>query len=40
MIKSGATKHWVDGAEVPYLVKGDQWIGYDDPESLRKKVRH
>ncbi|KAJ8318036.1 hypothetical protein KUTeg_003127 [Tegillarca granosa] len=38
MIKNGATRHWIDGAEVPYLVQRDQWVGYDDPESLRKKV--
>ncbi|KAJ8318037.1 hypothetical protein KUTeg_003128 [Tegillarca granosa] len=38
MIKNGATRHWLDGAEVPYLVQRDQWVGYDDPESLRKKV--
>ncbi|XP_060065371.1 probable endochitinase [Ylistrum balloti] len=34
----GAQKHIIQGEEVPYIVKGDQWVGYDDEESLRKKV--
>ncbi|XP_033739624.1 LOW QUALITY PROTEIN: chitinase-3-like protein 1 [Pecten maximus] len=34
----GAQKHMIQGEEVPYLVKGNQWVGYDDKESLRKKV--
>lgn len=25
--------------EVPYLVKNDQWIGFDDQNSIRTKVR-
>lgn len=24
--------------EVPYAVRGDQWVGYDDEQSLRLKV--
>ncbi|KAF5303798.1 hypothetical protein FQR65_LT08134 [Abscondita terminalis] len=27
-----------DGAGSPYIVNGDQWIGYDDPESIKRKV--
>ncbi|XP_069124716.1 probable chitinase 10 isoform X2 [Argopecten irradians] len=33
-----STKHMIEGQEVPYIVKGNQWVGYDDQESLRKKV--
>ncbi|XP_069124713.1 chitinase-3-like protein 1 isoform X2 [Argopecten irradians] len=33
-----AQKHMIQGEEVPYLVQGNQWVGYDDKESLRKKV--
>ncbi|XP_061195456.1 probable chitinase 10 [Saccostrea echinata] len=38
MLKSGGTRHWIPEMEVPYVVKGDQWIGYDDPQSLKYKV--
>ncbi|KAK7113448.1 chitinase-3-like protein 1 [Littorina saxatilis] len=26
--------------KVPYMVKGQHWIGYDDPTSLREKVKY
>lgn len=38
MLKSGGTRHWIPEMEVPYVVKGDQWVGYDDPQSLKLKV--
>ncbi|KAK3089326.1 hypothetical protein FSP39_002736 [Pinctada imbricata] len=38
MLKTGGTRHYLPDAMVPYLVKGDQWVGYDDPDSLKKKV--
>ncbi|XP_061195465.1 acidic mammalian chitinase-like [Saccostrea echinata] len=38
MLKNGGTRHWVNEMEIPYVVKGDQWVGYDDPESLKHKV--
>ena len=28
----------IDEMEVPYMVKGNQWIGYDDIQSLTNKV--
>ena len=36
-------KKWrreTDDVGSPYIVKGDQWIGYDDKESLSTKVSH
>ncbi|CAH1795273.1 unnamed protein product [Owenia fusiformis] len=38
VMRNGATRYWDDEAKIPYIVAGDQWIGYDDPESLRHKV--
>ena len=38
MLKTGGTRNWIPEMEVPYVVKNDQWVGYDDPESLKKKV--
>jgi hypothetical protein len=39
MLKNGGTRHWIPEMEVPYIVKGDQWISYDDKQSLQLKVR-
>ncbi|KAF2880076.1 hypothetical protein ILUMI_26088 [Ignelater luminosus] len=36
--KSGWTKQWSDKQQVPYLYSGNQWVGYDDEDSVRKKV--
>nr|UBY12663.1 chitinase [Eisenia andrei] len=33
-----ATRVWSEEQLVPYLYKGDQWIGYDDKTSLAMKV--
>lgn len=38
MIKGGAQTHWIEEQKVPYLVMNDQWIGYDDAQSLTIKV--
>ncbi|XP_048760347.1 chitotriosidase-1-like [Ostrea edulis] len=38
MLKSGGVRHWITEMEVPYVVRGDQWVGYDDEQSLRYKV--
>lgn len=38
MIKTGGTTHWIKEQEVPYVVKGDQWVGYDDKKSLTIKT--
>ena len=30
---------WSDEQKVPYLVKGNTWIGYDNEKSIKIKVR-
>ncbi|KAK1333973.1 hypothetical protein QTO34_004971 [Cnephaeus nilssonii] len=34
----GAAQHRIPEQEVPYAVRGDQWVGFDDAESLKAKV--
>ncbi|XP_070695379.1 chitinase-3-like protein 1 [Pempheris klunzingeri] len=34
----GASVHWIDGQEVPYAVKGNQWVGFDNQRSYDAKV--
>jgi len=38
MIASGANKYYDEVRQAPYIIKGNQWIGYDNPRSLRVKV--
>lgn len=38
MLKSGGTRHYIADQMVPYVVKGSEWVGYDDQDSLRTKV--
>lgn len=37
-MKSGGKKYYINEQKVPYLVKDDQWVGYDDVDSLSIKV--
>ncbi|XP_054569068.1 chitinase-3-like protein 1 [Eptesicus fuscus] len=36
----GATVHQLLDQRVPYATKGNQWVGYDDRESVRTKVQY
>uniref|UniRef100_A0A5F4WA68 Chitinase-3-like protein 1 n=1 Tax=Callithrix jacchus TaxID=9483 RepID=A0A5F4WA68_CALJA len=36
----GATVHRILGQQVPYATKGNQWVGYDDQESVKSKVQY
>ena len=38
MIAEGAKVYRDTEQKVPYLVKDDQWIGYDDVDSYTEKV--
>ncbi len=37
-LAGSATRVWNDEHKVPNLLSGDEWIGYDDEESLTNKV--
>nr|QDA39871.1 chitinase 3 [Phenacoccus solenopsis] len=39
MLKNGATYIWDDEMKVPYMVAGDQWVGFDDERSIRNKMQ-
>ncbi|XP_066559742.1 chitinase-3-like protein 1 [Amia ocellicauda] len=38
LIRSGAVIKWDRKQKVPYAIKGNQWVGFDDGHSLRKKT--
>ncbi|XP_042319704.1 chitotriosidase-1-like [Sceloporus undulatus] len=38
--KAGATTKVIEQQKVPYSFKGNQWIGYDDENSLKTKVAY
>jgi GH18 family chitinase len=39
LINKGASMHFLNDQRVPYLVFEKQWVGYDNPSSLREKVQ-
>lgn len=40
MNNDGWTKEWNDEQKIPYAYKDDQWVGFDDPESIRLKCEY
>lgn len=38
--QAGVQTSFLKDQRVPYLVLGNQWVGYDNPRSLREKVRY
>ncbi|XP_030158412.1 chitinase-3-like protein 1 isoform X2 [Lynx canadensis] len=36
----GAAVHRLSAQKVPYATKGNQWVGYDDQESVKNKVQY
>ena len=40
LARRGWTKVWIEDQKCPYAYGGDQWVGYDDPRSLRIKVQN
>jgi chitinase len=39
MLNSGGKRYWDDVQQVPYVVKGNLWYGYDDPQSIGLKLQ-
>lgn len=37
-LKSGWSRVWDDEQKTPYAYRGNQWVGYDDVESVAIKV--
>merc|ERR1712038_1123070 len=38
MLLNGSNYIWDNEMKVPYLVKGNQWVGFDDERSIRNKM--
>jgi len=38
MLQKGSNYIWDNEMKVPYLVKGNQWVGFDDERSIRNKM--
>merc|ERR1711997_259793 len=34
------TREWDEHCQAPYVYNGIKWIGYDDPDSITKKVEY
>jgi chitinase len=40
LLAKNPSLNFLNDQKVPYLVSGNQWVGYDDASSLREKVRY
>ena len=40
MSKEGWSKEWNDEQKIPYAFKEDQWVGFDDPQSIKLKCEY
>lgn len=40
MVKNGWQVHRDDVQKIPYIVKANQWVGYDDHQSLMDKLEY
>ena len=38
VVRRGADVFWISEQQVPFAVLGDQWIAFDDDNSLANKV--
>lgn len=38
--KEGWTTVWNEDQKVPYAYKGNQWVGYDNPRSIKIKTEY
>uniref|UniRef100_A0A3Q3A833 Acidic mammalian chitinase n=1 Tax=Kryptolebias marmoratus TaxID=37003 RepID=A0A3Q3A833_KRYMA len=36
----GATTHWIEEQKVPYAVKGNEWVGFDNRQSYQIKAQY
>ena len=39
-LKDGYNREWNDEQNVPYAFKDDQWVGYDDQQSIKLKCEY
>uniref|UniRef100_A0A8C6PRW8 chitinase n=1 Tax=Nothobranchius furzeri TaxID=105023 RepID=A0A8C6PRW8_NOTFU len=37
---NGATTHWIDEQKVPYAIKGNEWVGFDNMQSFEIKAQY
>jgi chitinase len=40
MLNNGAVYVWDEEMKVPYMVDGDQWVGFDDEKAIRNKMTY
>jgi chitinase len=40
LLNNGWTRYWENTQKVPYAVKGNQWVGYDDAQSIAIKLNY